>query len=335
MSLSNETKTDISFGELPAILMPGTPEYQSSLELLYGKKGLPEGFQPVVDMLGRKIEEQDRMPVKRGFLDMKKGERSVLVMKDHTLDFPELDLCVKVLGPPWDTRGFPALFVRSYCKGVENIEDADFVVFTGGPDVNPEYYHEKPYKYQGDEERDYSDIVAYMTCLDQGIPMVGVCRGAQFLAVMNGASLAQDIDGHTGDHSMYDVKNKQWLDKVSSIHHQCVLPCPGMEVLGYTNMSTFKDLNETKRIVSKGPDVEAFFFRDTCCFGVQGHPEYKDYPYFSKWFLDRINDLIILNEDLEWVDKKKRLKSEFLTERQIAKPEIKTKPQLTMIKGDK
>lgn len=64
-------------------------------------------------------------------------------------------------------------------------------------------------------------------------------------------------------------------------------------------------------------DIEAFFYRDTCCFGVQGHPEYTGYHHFAKWTMDKINELIVCNPDLDWTDNNvRRLKSEHIDMRE-------------------
>lgn len=310
---------DTSSGNV--ILMPGTPEHTTALEQIYGKKGPPDdnGFSRVVDLLGRKIE---RMPVKRGsFPDNDpKPETKVLIMKDHVLDFPELWLRVCVLGPPEDTRGFSKLFSRARCQKADSIDDADVVVFTGGPDVDPRYYGETPLDgyYWGDEERDHEDIGNYLHCLEEGIPMIGVCRGAQFLAVMYGGKLHQHVEGHQGAHPLWDLSTKARLLNCSSVHHQSVRHgCPGMEIIAI-DPSQKKKLSadsEGKEIVSKGPTVEAFFIRETCALGVQGHPEYADYPQYSNWFLQKVNTYINENEDLEYSLQRKRLKTDRIKEK--------------------
>lgn len=269
------------------------------------------------------------MAAKTGSIDSPQDDRrSVLMFRDHHLVFPELWLRVLVLGPPEDTKGFNYLFARASCKQANSVEDADLVVFTGGPDVDPAYYLEEdeeahPSCYV-DPNRDAADIGKYLACVEQGVPMTGVCRGAQFLAVMNKQKLFQDIDGHQSDHNMYCHRTKQMIDRVSSRHHQCVRPGPGLEILAWSNVSTRKHMNakqtlEAQRQGSPLLDVEAYFIRDTCCFGVQGHPEYKGYHAFAKWYLESIYHLIYINPDMSW-DKdtqRLRMRPEILQERQL------------------
>jgi gamma-glutamyl-gamma-aminobutyrate hydrolase PuuD len=325
-------------------MMPGTKDYKTALEQIYGKPGLPEGCQPVVDLLGRKIKEQD-VAAKVGEVGVtaeEKKERKIVVFRDHVLEFPELYYKIHLVGPPEDCRGFAQLFARASCSRADGIEDADLVVFTGGPDVDPAYYGQKPhYSYCGDEERDNSDLAAYLYCMDNGIPMTGVCRGAQFGAVMNGASLWQDINNHQGDHKLYDLKKHCVLEKISSVHHQCVMAgAKGMEVIGIAHESDVKWKDDAEKTTGKTSDIEAFFFRETCFFGVQGHPEYRGYNAFAKWYLDYIYEFVTLNPDLEWVNQRRRLNPDYLVERELIESAEnndvqKERPVLTIVENER
>lgn len=77
--------------------------------------------------------------------------------------------------------------------------DVKAVVFTGGQDVSPTLYR-KPAAWHGiEEERNYSavrdigdyELLAY--CLERDLPVLGICRGAQMLGVVSGATIVQDI----------------------------------------------------------------------------------------------------------------------------------------------
>lgn len=310
---------------IEVLLMPGSPEYETAFQKIYGKPGVPDDNAPL-DILGRK----KNVAAKTGTIDKytPAQENKVLLVRDTLLDFPDLWLKVYIVGPPEDTRNVPLLFSRAKCTAANDIYDADLVVFTGGPDVDPAYYGEEPMSgIFPDENRDYQDISAYMICIEEGIPMTGICRGAQFGWVMHGgnseerAQLYQNIDGHMGDHKMWDNHKKMLVGKVSSVHHQAVKAGPGMEILGISHESTMKWENDIVR-VRNTPDIEAFFLRETCFFGVQGHPEYKGYHEYAKWYLDYINDLVILNDDIEWVGSRRRMRQSLKLERQLGiKPE--------------
>lgn len=73
--------------------------------------------------------------------------------------------------------------------------DLDGVVFQGGVDVAPESYGEEPLRPEwcGDRFRDSYELAIAAICDQRGIPMLGICRGAQLLAVHVGGTLYQDI----------------------------------------------------------------------------------------------------------------------------------------------
>lgn len=250
----------------------------------------------------------------------KKDERGVTVLRDTTLTFPELFMEVWVEGDASEQRAFAEMFIRARCTKADSPDTADLVVFTGGADVDPQLYGEvKHATTYFSTARDNRDMTLYSECLEKGIPMFGVCRGSQFLHVMNGGKLYQEVDGHTGDHPIYDIKKKQHIQRVSSVHHQMVIAnrSLGMEVIADTHKAKVRWKNPTDKVIGQMSDVEAFFYPDTCCFGVQGHPEYKGYHQFLKWTLETIDELICQNPDLTQVGRNRRLKPEIITQRDV------------------
>lgn len=247
-------------------------------------------------------------------------KRPVTVVRDHVVEFPDLYLDVYLEGPLHDQAGFAEMFARSASKRVTSPLDADIVVFTGGSDVDPSLYNEEKHaRTHFNRHRDDVEMRLYLTCLNNGIPMFGVCRGAQFLHVMNGGKLFQDIDGHHGDHGMYSLKDNQFIPTVSSVHHQSCMPNQegGMEILGTVSRSTERWFKANNKEMGKTNDIEAYFYRDTCCLGVQGHPEYRNYPIFTKWCLDAINHYIICNPDTEFRNRNRRIKPDILEQRKL------------------
>lgn len=248
--------------------------------------------------------------------------RRVTLLADHTLTYPDLYLSVYIEGDRYEEAAFAQVFARAICTKANTPEEADLVVFTGGPDVDPALYGEIPHSTtQISPSRDTDDINTYMKCLSNGIPMVGICRGAQFLHVMNGGKLFQHVDGHYGDHQLFDNMTKELIQKVSSVHHQSIIrPAPTNKnfmlvatAIGAKCKSRWK--NPDEEVKGAILDVEAFFYRDTLCFGIQGHPEYSGYNYFAKWMLDKINELYMLNPDVDWLGSRRRLNPDLLAQR--------------------
>src|SRR5690606_7997698 len=98
---------------------------------------------------------------------------------------------------------------------------------------------------------------------------------AQLGHVLLGGKLYQHVDNHYGNHAMFDVRNLRMLKKISSVHHQMVIRNSDMRVLGDSSIATVRHKNPKEKVVGSVMDVEAFFYRDACFLGVQGHPEYS------------------------------------------------------------
>jgi gamma-glutamyl-gamma-aminobutyrate hydrolase PuuD len=83
------------------------------------------------------------------------------------------------------------------------VDRLDAVVLAGGPDVGPDRYGAAPHPRTGQPrpERDAAELAALHRALERGIPVLGVCRGAQILNVGLGGTLVQhvpDAVGHSG-----------------------------------------------------------------------------------------------------------------------------------------
>lgn len=256
----------------------------------------------------------------RSMLSRKGPERKVTVMQGATPNgWKETYLEVYIAGNKSEEAQFAEMFIHSRCTKAKSVEKADLVVFTGGPDVDPQLYGETCHRTtRFSNPRDNEDINLYLKCLDLGIPMLGICRGAQFIHVMRGGKLYQDVDNHHGDHSIWDSRKHFCITEASSVHHQMVRPHPDMEVLAHCRKSTERWLNATE--VDKEvnhQDIEAFFYRDICAIGIQGHPEYRGYTKFAQWTMELLEDLICHNPDIDWVDKNRRLKADLIAQRNL------------------
>jgi len=103
----------------------------------------------------------------------------------------------------------------------------DLVLFTGGEDVSPEYYDQKRgIKTFCNKARDSYENKMFSFREVRHTPKLGICRGAQFLTVMSGGSLIQDVAGHaTGKlHSISYPSGLKSDDMITSTHHQMMNP---------------------------------------------------------------------------------------------------------------
>ena len=68
-------------------------------------------------------------------------------------------------------------------------------LFTGGQDVSPDLYGEEPLEGLLDtcEQRDAMDLIVLREALKMNRPVLGICRGLQFINVSLGGTLYQDL----------------------------------------------------------------------------------------------------------------------------------------------
>jgi putative glutamine amidotransferase len=144
----------------------------------------------------------------------------------------------------------------------------DGLLLTGGGDVDPREYGEKPNKkvYGVSEQRDYCELLALDFAREAGIPVLGICRGSQLMAVHNGGALRQHIEGHRSVVHMHFAEPGSLFRRVirsqearfTSLHHQVV-----------------KRTGKGWRVAARDKDgtIEAIESRDGRCLGVQFHPE--------------------------------------------------------------
>lgn len=176
---------------------------------------------------------------------------------------------------------------------VQDIRDSDIVVLTGGEDINPKLYGEKPISGTYFSNRDVTDLRA----VEQGIKynkfLVGICRGAQLInCVPNGGTLWQDVDGHeSSNHQTFDCVTGTWLI-TNSVHHQMMRPAPSAELLCWASESTERrSENEVWYSSKQDPvleserDVEGLWYPDTQSLLVQFHPEFGHKPT-ARYFFD-------------------------------------------------
>lgn len=191
---------------------------------------------------------------------------------------------------------------------VDSIDACDFVVFTGGADVSPSLYGEvNKYSYC-DALRDEYEVEVFNKAKELEKKLVGICRGSQFLTVMAGGKLWQDIDGHaTGRNHLVDTSDRDAVLTVSSTHHQQMRPeGTNHELLAWARLSTHRiaAVDEERAAPNRfHVDPEAVYYPDINAVACQFHPEYfvinhKCPKYFFRILKDKLG---ISNDEIkEW-----------------------------------
>ena len=96
--------------------------------------------------------------------------------------------------------GGRAVLITPDDPGVDVLESLDGIVFTGGGDIDPAHWGAVAHPAtEADKTRDAAEIMLMRATLEAGLPVLGVCRGMQVMAVATGGSLHQhlpDVIGH-------------------------------------------------------------------------------------------------------------------------------------------
>lgn len=167
---------------------------------------------------------------------------------------------------------YERMFKQAGYALVPSMHTADLLCFTGGADVSPGLYGEENVCSYTSPQRDKEEEAIFDWAYKNDVPMVGVCRGGQFLNVMNGGKMWQDVDKHaiSGTH---EAMCKFWGKvMVSSTHHQMMRPAESGEVLVSAGLSTYK-INSDGEIDGDGNDCEVVYYKDTKSLCYQPHPE--------------------------------------------------------------
>src|SRR5437764_8285399 len=130
-----------------------------------------------------------------------------------------------VVVPPLVDEDVPRLLAR-----------LDGLVLSGGPDLAPSAYGAKPHQELGSTEPglDAFEYAMAREALGLGLPMLGICRGAQTLNVARGGTLHQHLPDGVGD----VMRHRQSVDGRVPTHPVTILPGSRLAaVLGTTQLS--------------------------------------------------------------------------------------------------
>lgn len=168
---------------------------------------------------------------------------------------------------------------------VDSMDKSNLVVFTGGEDVTPALYDSIPHPTSNyNWRRDERERIEFDRAQSIGLPMVGICRGSQFLCVMSGGALIQHQQ-HPGTHDIqtYDGDTIH----VTSTHHQRQFPWarkhPVFTLIGWCHEGTspFSYFGDGSQ-AAHHQEVEIAFYRETNALAIQSHPEFC-WPCREDW----------------------------------------------------
>jgi len=177
-------------------------------------------------------------------------------------------------------------------------ELADVIVFNGGADIGTSMYEETPIGRGIPEKpspRDKKEMDIYYRYQGSQKLLVGICRGAQLLNVLNGGTLWQDVNNHGRSHYMTILATGQTM-WITSTHHQMMRPnLKTGKVLAIANEATAKYANPDTWTNKGGvffaddhKDTEIVWYPRTHSLCIQGHPEYVPNSEFATFCIDMI-----------------------------------------------
>ena len=182
---------------------------------------------------------------------------------------------------------------------VELVNTNSILILHGGADISPTLYGQKPGKFTGaDEElspRDLSEVLLAKRAIELGIPIFGICRGAQLACSLAGGTLVQHTTGHGGgSHEVVTSGGK--LYESTTCHHQMMNPWKiNHELIAWAAPSLSRlYLEEHEHSVNMPLEPEIVFFPDIKCLAVQGHPEWMPTASsFVQYCLNLVEDKLL------------------------------------------
>jgi len=161
---------------------------------------------------------------------------------------------------------------------INMLEGIDGLVLTGGADYNPLWYGEQPEKelHTINSTRDLPELLLTRLAFNRQIPILGICRGVQTMAIALGGNLVQDLKT--------PLKHSQDAPRSEATHSVTITE--GSTLYGLYGQETFvnsfhhqavKDCGSHLHVVATAPDgvIEAVESTEQkALMGVQWHPEW-------------------------------------------------------------
>lgn len=190
-----------------------------------------------------------------------------------------------------DFHPFDLFYPEAECIVASNPEDLTdkdgWLVIHGGSDIHPSFYNrvkDGTYCDLEPSKQDLQEWALIQRAIELGLPILGICRGAQMGCAAAGGILIQDVNGHHGNHFIRTIENHQIIS--NSIHHQMMFPWKvNHELIAWAepyksglNKKSYRGLNDDEfeylmGVADEKREPEIVWFPDIKCLAIQGHPE--------------------------------------------------------------
>lgn len=197
-----------------------------------------------------------------------------------------------------DAGGVPVIIPPLADKDIiiNTLDNIDALLLTGGADHNPLWSGQQPHPalHNINSARDLPELLATRLACNRQMPILGICRGMQTIAIALGGEVCQDIP-----HTPQLIKHSQEADRTEPTHSVDIEPDSALHGIFGTDrifVNSFHHQAVTSpgkgmRITATAPDGTAEAMESTChkpVIGVQWHPEWMGadgLPLF-RWLVD-------------------------------------------------
>ena len=197
-----------------------------------------------------------------------------------------------------DAGGVPVIIPPLADKDIiiNTLDNIDALLLTGGADHNPLWSGQQPQPglHNINQARDLPELLATRLACNRQMPILGICRGMQAIAIALGGEVCQDIP-----HTPQLIKHSQEADRTEPTHSVDIEPASALHGIFGTDrifVNSFHHQAVTSpgkgmRITATAPDGTAEAMESTChkpVIGVQWHPEWMGadgLPLF-RWLVD-------------------------------------------------
>lgn len=186
--------------------------------------------------------------------------------------------------------------VRWTAARPRDLDDVDGVVIGGGDDISPDIYGgELVRSARLDPARDAMERALVTGAAERGMPLLGVCRGAQMINVARGGTLHQDAYGvYVASQKVWTILPRKRVEVVPDTH---LAHIAGTETLSINALHSqaVDRLGAGLRVAARdqGGMVQAVeAIAPPFMVGVQWHPEHLIYAHRQRALFKALVDAV-------------------------------------------
>lgn len=162
------------------------------------------------------------------------------------------------------------------------VRNLDAILLPGGSDIDPSHFGEEVLPENGwiEPGRDRLELAVARLALAEGIPLLGICRGAQVINVAAGGDLYQDIYTQTASRLQHRQQAPDWypthrIQVASGSRLAGILNVPRLRVNTFHHQAVRRIGNQLRAVAHSDDGlVEAVEAPNhPFAIGVQWHPE--------------------------------------------------------------